>query len=84
MAEGNPAYVGGPVESFALRPTGISGIGDIPWGTHFCQFYEDRQDLIDTLVPYIKAGLENNEFCLWVASEPRRRPRLLWRLVSTT
>jgi PAS domain S-box-containing protein len=26
--------------------------------------------LIDILVPYFKAGLENNEFCLWVTSEP--------------
>jgi PAS domain S-box-containing protein/putative nucleotidyltransferase with HDIG domain len=26
--------------------------------------------LIDILVPYFKTGLENNEFCLWVTSEP--------------
>jgi PAS domain S-box-containing protein len=26
--------------------------------------------LIDILVPYFKAGLENNEFCMWVTSEP--------------
>jgi PAS domain S-box-containing protein len=49
-----------------LRETGISIIGDIPWGTHFCYFYETKQDLFDILVPYFKAGLENNEFCLWV------------------
>ncbi len=45
-------------------------MGDIPWGTHLCQFYQDKQDLIDILVPYFKAGLENNEFCLWITSEP--------------
>jgi signal transduction histidine kinase/CheY-like chemotaxis protein len=27
-------------------------------------------DLVDTLVPYFKAGLENHEQCLWVTSEP--------------
>ena len=70
MAKGNPACARVPVEPGALRRTGISAIGDIPWGTHFCQFYEDEQDLIEILVPYIKAGLENNEFCMWVASEP--------------
>jgi hypothetical protein len=45
-------------------------IGDVPWGTHFCQFYETKEDLIDMLVPYFKAGLENNEFCMWIISEP--------------
>lgn len=53
-----------------LRDSGIELIGDIPWGTHFCQFYETKEDLIDILVPYFKAGLENNEFCMWVTSEP--------------
>jgi PAS domain S-box-containing protein len=52
-----------------LRKTGISVVGDQPWGTHFCQFYEAKQDLLDILVPYFKAGLENNEFCLWVVSD---------------
>ncbi|MBI4282939.1 MAG: MEDS domain-containing protein [Chloroflexi bacterium] len=54
----------------ALRHSGIDVIGDVPWGTHFCQFYQTKQDLIDVLVPYFKTGLENNEFCMWVTSEP--------------
>src|SRR3990170_8286456 len=53
-----------------IRKTGIPVIGDAPWGTHFCQFYQTKEDLIHVLVPYFKAGLENNEFCLWVTSEP--------------
>ena len=51
-----------------LRNSGISVVGDMPWGTHFCHFYETKQDLLDTLVPYFKAGLESKEFCLWVVS----------------
>lgn len=54
----------------AKRKTGVEIIGDVPWGTHFCQFYRTQQDLIDILVPYFKAGLENNEYCMWVTSEP--------------
>jgi len=54
----------------SMRESGISPLGRIPWGTHVCQFYESRQDLIDILVPYFKAGLENNELCLWIASTP--------------
>jgi hypothetical protein len=52
------------------RNSGIHVIGDIHWGTHFCQFYETHEDLISILVPYFKAGLENNEFCMWVTSDP--------------
>jgi len=51
------------------RKTGIDIIGDVPWGTHFCQFYQTNEDLIDILAPYFKTGLENNEFCMWVTSE---------------
>ena len=53
-----------------LRKSGIELIGDVPWGTHFCQFYQTKENLIDILVPYFKAGLENNEFCMWVTSQP--------------
>ncbi len=52
------------------RKTGISVIGAVPWGTHLCLFYDTKQDLVDILVPYFQAGLENNEFCIWVTSEP--------------
>lgn len=53
-----------------LRKTGIPVVGDIPWGTHFSHFYETKDDLLDILVPYFKTGLENNEYCLWVVSDP--------------
>jgi len=53
-----------------LRNSGIDVIGSMSWGTHFCQFYQTKQDLLDILVPYFKAGLENNEFCMWITSEP--------------
>ncbi|MHC1754813.1 MAG: MEDS domain-containing protein [Methanosarcina sp.] len=52
-----------------LRKSGIDIIGDLPWGTHFCLFYRTKEDLLDMLVPYFKAGLENNELCIWVTSE---------------
>ena len=53
-----------------MRNTGIDVVGHVPWGTHFCFFYETREDLLDTLVSYCRAGLEGGEFCLWVVSEP--------------
>ena len=53
-----------------LRKSGIDPIGDVPWDTHLCLFYQTGGDLLDVLVPYFKTGLKNNEFCLWVTSEP--------------
>ncbi len=53
-----------------LRDSGIEIIGNVPWGTYFCQFYQTKDDLIEILVPYFKAGLENSEFCMWIISAP--------------
>jgi len=53
-----------------MRQSGIDIVGKVPWGTHFCQFYETGQDLIETLVPYFREGLSANEFCMWITSAP--------------
>src|SRR3984893_6680224 len=53
-----------------LRTTGIGVVGDIPWGSHFFLFYETKEDLLDTLIPYFKAGLESGEFCVWALCAP--------------
>ena len=53
-----------------LRNTGVDVVGDIPWGTHFCLFYDTKADLLETLVSYCKAGLQSQEFCLWVVRRP--------------
>lgn len=52
------------------RKSGIDVVGEIPWGTHFCHFYETKDDLLDVLVPYFTAGLDGNEFCMWVVFDP--------------
>ena len=68
-----------------LRKSGIGVMGDLPWGTHFCNFYETKEDLLETLVPFFKAGLENNEFCLWVIAAPitnAETTRLLQQAIS--
>ena len=53
-----------------LRNTGVDVIGDMPWGTHFCCFYDTKVDLLETAVPYCRAGLQSEEFCLWVVAPP--------------
>jgi len=46
------------------RDTGLKAVGEVPWGTHFSIFYETKQDLLDILVPYFRAGVESNELCV--------------------
>jgi hypothetical protein len=57
-------------QSSILRSFGIDLVGAGPWGTHLCQFYESKEDLIDILVPYFAEGLRSNKFCMWVTSPP--------------
>lgn len=52
------------------RESGLHALDKLAWGSHFCQFYNEKQDLVETLVPYFSAGLRNNESCLWITSEP--------------
>jgi len=58
------------VNTTETRKTGVDVVGDMPWGTHFCLFYETPADLLETAVSYCKAGLDGQEFCLWVVAEP--------------
>lgn len=60
---------GGEGRQPGFRDSGLDFLGDISWGAHLAQFYRTRDDLIEIAVPYLRAGLENNEFCLWVATD---------------
>jgi len=51
-------------------PSGLKTVGFLQWGSHISQVYETGDDLRDQLIPYFKAGLENDESCLWVTNAP--------------
>jgi PAS domain S-box-containing protein len=72
---GRTAQVAAPATDDAARWTGIAAVGHLPWGTHFCHFYQDRADLLDIIVPYFRAGLEGDEFCLWVTCDDVEKAR---------
>jgi two-component system, sensor histidine kinase PdtaS len=42
---------------------------DMPWGSHVCQFYDGKEDLVKMLVPYFKQGLERHEACMWLVGD---------------
>lgn len=54
----------------STRSFGMDLVGDIEWGTHMCQFYQTKKDLVDLLVPYFAEGLRNNEMCVWLTAPP--------------
>src|ERR1700721_1904041 len=47
-------------------PAGLQTVPHLRWGSHLAHFFGSGNELRDVLVPYFKAGLENNERCLWV------------------
>jgi hypothetical protein len=64
-----------PGGRFCVAHTGIRFMGDMPWGTHVCLFYETPQDLLDTAVCYFEAGLKSNELYVWAVSDPISLPQ---------
>ena len=51
------------------RRVGIAGKDNVQWGEHLCAFFNTRIDLLNLVVPYIRARLEDNEFCPWITDE---------------
>ena len=52
------------------QPSGTEYFGGLRSGTHLCEFHNTDEELAETLVPYFSAGLQQDEFCLWVTSDP--------------
>ena len=64
------------------RQSGIDAVGSIPWGAHFCQFYNNEADLTETLVPYFEAGLRDGESCLWVTGHSVEAQKAEWLMTD--
>ncbi|HLO75963.1 MAG TPA: MEDS domain-containing protein, partial [Magnetospirillum sp.] len=71
----------------------LAGLSRLSLGNHYSHFYESADDLAEAVVPFIAAGLRNNEQCLWVTSEPFKEdqafatlkavvPDLEWRMAQ--
>lgn len=52
-----------------LRDSGIDIMGYIPWGTHIAQLCDSPIEYCKVLIPFIRQGINNNEFCVWIYSE---------------
>lgn len=65
-----------------FRNSGIDVVGNLRWGSHICVFYEGVRDLLDIEAAFFRAGLEDNEACIWAASPPVGRARAIRELRS--
>ena len=68
-SKGLPALVRA-LQRDALRDSGLDLIGEVPWGAHFCQFYQTREDLLDILVPYFAPDWRTTSSACRIASQP--------------
>jgi hypothetical protein len=41
-----------------VRKKGLPVLGEMSWGSHCCHFFQTQRDLLETLLPYFKVGLE--------------------------
>ncbi|MBD3181851.1 hypothetical protein GF312_06140 [Candidatus Poribacteria bacterium] len=51
------------------RESGIQALDLVRWGTHVAQLYKSKSDLLETMIPYVYQGLEDNELCICVTSD---------------
>lgn len=49
--------------------SGIEPLGDVPWGTHICHFFDSQEDLIEIIAGFCAAGVEQHERCVWLIDD---------------
>ena len=64
-----PASLSYACQMESWSPSGLQSAPHLRWGSHLAHFFEAGDELHDLLVPYFKAGLENNERCFWVTGK---------------
>ena len=62
----------------------IKSVCKAHWGAHYRLFYKSKEDLVNLLVQYFRHGLENNEFCIWVAPDTQVQEKAQRALFEAT
>jgi DNA repair protein RadC len=52
------------------KKSDADNIKRLPCGSHICVFYNSPDDLSTIFTPFFQAGLENNEYCIWIPPDP--------------
>jgi len=56
--------------AISVKNSGLGVIGPVSWGFHLCLLYRTREDLLEILLPYVKAGLDENDLVIWITDDP--------------
>lgn len=56
--------------AISVKDSGLGLIGPVSWGFHLCLLYRTKEDLLEILLPYVKAGLSENDLVIWVTDDP--------------
>lgn len=70
LASNTPEGLDSATEGKMQARSGIPGLGHLPWGSHLCHFYRTKEDIVEVIIPYITAGLEDREYCVLLAAPP--------------
>jgi DNA-binding CsgD family transcriptional regulator len=44
-------------------------LASVSHGSHVCAFYETEDDLLELVLPYVSAGLDRGDLCVWMTPE---------------
>jgi PAS domain S-box-containing protein len=50
-------------------PSGLRAVPHLAWGSHLAHIFASGDELRDVMVPFFKAGLDNNERCFWLTGK---------------
>lgn len=53
-----------------MPASGVRGTHDIPLGSHLCLFYRRPKEFLQVTASFLRAGLTENELCVWVLPPP--------------
>lgn len=55
--------------SSGIRNSGIKVIDKIRWGSYITHLFSTKEDYFRIVIPYIRAGLMDDELCIWIYSD---------------
>ena len=55
---------------YSVRQSGLPNVGTLSSGTHIVHFYRHVRELMETHATFCQAGLQHNEYCLWIITPP--------------
>jgi signal transduction histidine kinase len=66
-----------------IRNSGIKAIDEVRWGSCIAHLFSTKEDYFQIVIPYIQAGLADDELCIWIYSDNTQYQEIISRLKSS-